>query len=599
LFSTGEQLENQEKEVRDLKEIISELNRRIAQNELQRENMRGMRYRLNEQLELFAQIHRFTQLAFSAPSQAQLMDVMAEGLVDIFQLEMGGVLLFGKTVKRLILSGACNFDRSQKSFAVSPEWIAKNKIGDLKTQQVLIESPPGADSPFKNLGLAHAVYLPFFNNLKKIEGFILGGISRESADIYTFMPAAISSSFLVYAQTMNGIYNNIMSIAEAKAAGEAKARFLANMSHEIRTPLNAVIGMTSIGESSRDIAKKNYAFNKIKDASTHLLGVINDILDMSKIDAGKLELAPGNFGFAAMMDKAININSFRIEEKKQQFSTRFDERIPGKLFGDDQRLIQVITNLLSNAVKFTPEQGSIRLEADLLDREDGVYTVQIKITDTGIGISREQQKRLFNAFVQADSGTSRKFGGTGLGLAISKRIVEMMGGKIRVESKLGRGTAFMFTVPLGSPEGERGAEEAADGGGAEQGADFSGRRILLVEDVEINAEIMGALLEPTGLEIDNAYNGKEAVKIFREHPGRYDLVFMDVQMPEMDGYEATRRIREFEASAGKAGRVPIVAMTANVFKEDIENCRAAGMDDHIGKPIDFNAVLEKLSHYMA
>ncbi|MDR0720402.1 MAG: response regulator [Treponema sp.] len=592
-------MENQEKEVRDLKEIISELNRRIAQNELQRENMRGMRYRLNEQLELFAQIHRFTQLAFSAPSQAQLMDVMAEGLVDIFQLEMGGVLLFGKTVKRLILSGACNFDRSQKSFAVSPEWIAKNKIGDLKTQQVLIESPPGADSPFKNLGLAHAVYLPFFNNLKKIEGFILGGISRESADIYTFMPAAISSSFLVYAQTMNGIYNNIMSIAEAKAAGEAKARFLANMSHEIRTPLNAVIGMTSIGESSRDIAKKNYAFNKIKDASTHLLGVINDILDMSKIDAGKLELAPGNFGFAAMMDKAININSFRIEEKKQQFSTRFDERIPGKLFGDDQRLIQVITNLLSNAVKFTPEQGSIRLEADLLDREDGVYTVQIKITDTGIGISREQQKRLFNAFVQADSGTSRKFGGTGLGLAISKRIVEMMGGKIRVESKLGRGTAFMFTVPLGSPEGERGAEEAADGGGAEQGADFSGRRILLVEDVEINAEIMGALLEPTGLEIDNAYNGKEAVKIFREHPGRYDLVFMDVQMPEMDGYEATRRIREFEASAGKAGRVPIVAMTANVFKEDIENCRAAGMDDHIGKPIDFNAVLEKLSHYMA
>jgi len=216
------------------------------------------------------------------------------------------------------------------------------------------------------------------------------------------------------------------------------------------------------------------------------------------------------------------------------------------------------------------------------------------VTDTGIGISDEQQSRLFSSFEQAESSTSRKFGGTGLGLAISKHIVELMGGKIWLESRPGAGSTFTFTVLL-----KRGKEENAESSphkaASEQQVSFKGRRILLAEDVEINREIVIALLEPTEIEIDCAVNGKEAVRMFSHKPKSYDLILMDLQMPEMDGFEATHQIRSIE---GQLKRVPIIAMTANVFKEDIEKCLKVGMNDHIGKPLDFNEVMEKLKYYL-
>jgi signal transduction histidine kinase/DNA-binding response OmpR family regulator len=519
----------------------------------------------------------------------------------------------------------------------------------------------------------------------------------------------------------------------AEEASGAKSEFLSNMSHEIRTPMNAIIGMTSIGKSSSSMERKDYAFEKIEAASTHLLGIINDILDMSKIEAGKLELSLSDFDFEKMLQKVVNVVNFRVDEKHQKLTVHIDKRIPRALIGDDQRLAQVVTNLLSNAVKFTPEEGAIRVDTQLLDEENGVCTIKIAVADSGIGISPEQQARLFTSFQQAESSTSRKFGGTGLGLAISKRIVEMMDGRIWVESEPGHGSTFIFTVKVKCGASQRpsllhpgvnwknirvlavddapdireyfaeiargfgircdvasGAGEACDligrngpydlyfidwqmpgmngielarsitgsGGGQsvvimisstewsviEEDAkragvckflpkplfpsmiadcineclgvgnllangddqretdDFSGRRILLAEDVEINREIMLALLEPTNLVIDCAENGAEAVRRFSENPGGYDMIFMDLQMPEMDGYEATRRIRAFEArekppAAGSKG-IPIIAMTANVFREDIEKCLEAGMDGHLGKPLDLNEALDKLRKYL-
>jgi signal transduction histidine kinase/DNA-binding response OmpR family regulator len=517
---------------------------------------------------------------------------------------------------------------------------------------------------------------------------------------------------------------------EAEAASRSKSEFLANMSHEIRTPMNAVIGMTAIAKAASDTERKDYCLGKIEDASAHLLGVINDILDMSKIEANKLELSSEEFNFERMLQKAVNVINFRVEEKQQDFTVYIDEAIPANLIGDDQRLAQVIANLLSNAVKFTPEHGTVRLDARLARETDGdgVCVLQVSVSDTGIGISQEQQSRLFASFQQAESDTARKFGGTGLGLAISKRIVEMMGGRIWIESEVGQGSVFAFTVCMKRGSGERKGlllpgvnrknlrvlavddapeiceyfseimrrfdircDTASSGDEAilrimengaydiyfidwymphmngieltrrikgrnirnsvvtmisatewevieteakEAGVDrflqkplfpsaiadcinecigvysaveaedaqidedesFAGYRVLLAEDVEINREIVLALLEPTELAVDCAENGAEAVAMFEKDPEVYDMVFMDVQMPELDGYEATRRIRALDVPRAK--EVPIVAMTANVFREDIEKCLDAGMDDHVGKPLDLDDVLICLRKYL-
>ena len=517
------------------------------------------------------------------------------------------------------------------------------------------------------------------------------------------------------------------ALHRATEASKAKSEFLSNMSHEMRTPLNAITGMTAIGRNAKDIDRKDYALDKIEGASTHLLGVINDILDMSKIEANMLELSPVEFNFEKMLQKVVAVINFRVEEKHQKLVVHIDRKIPQTLVTDDQRLAQVVANLLSNAVKFTPENGSIILNADYIGEEDGMCTVQVSVKDTGIGINEEQQKRLFSSFQQAESSTTRKYGGTGLGLAISKSIVEMMGGSIWVQSEPGKGSVFTFmvTAKRGAEErqklfadvnlknvrimivdddpdilayflditqrfgvscdtalsGERALELIRERGsyhiyfvdwkmpgmdgiqlaraikthGQEnsvvilisaaewsviaddakqtgvhkflskplfpssimdsineclgldqqqvekaQAADidgiFEGRRILLAEDVEINREIVQTLLEPTGLGIDCAENGAEAVRMFTEAPERYDMIFMDVQMPEMDGNEAARRIRALDIPRAKS--VPIVAMTANVFREDIETCLAAGMNSHIGKPLDFEEVVSHLREFL-
>ena len=407
------------------------------------------------------------------------------------------------------------------------------------------------------------------------------------------------------------LFHDMTEIIEAKErteqASNAKTNFLSSMSHEIRTPLNAIIGMTTIATSSPDPERKDYCLSKISGASTHLLGIINDILDMSKIEEGKLELSCTEFNFSSMIQRVMSIFEFRLAEKKQQLIVNMDPLIPQRISADEQRLAQVITNLISNAVKFTPNEGKISLDAKRIDSGVDVCQLEIKVSDTGIGISAEQQGKLFDPFVQVDSSISRKFGGTGLGLAITKKIVEMMQGDIHIESELGHGSTFIFTIKTEVPKQHPEAIES-DMGPTENDAieDYAGKRILLAEDVEINREIVIALLGDLNMEITEAEDGQRAYDKYAAEPGNYDLIFMDIHMPGINGYEATRLIRAFEAEARidnpqllrYPDGIPIIAMTANVFKEDIEHCLAAGMNGHVGKPLDFDEVKVVLKKYL-
>jgi len=382
-----------------------------------------------------------------------------------------------------------------------------------------------------------------------------------------------------------------------QVANRAKSSFLSNMSHEIRTPMNAITGMIAIAKNSRDIERKDYCLGKIEGAASYLLGIINQILDMSKIEADKFELHSHSFEIKKMVRDVTSVLSVQIEEKNLNLVTDIDKAIPRFIVSDELRLAQVLTNLLINAVKFTPEGGTVGLNVKPLSDCDNF--LRIEVTDTGIGIPLEHQSRLFEAFEQAGADTSHRFGGTGLGLAISKRIVEMMGGTIWVESEPGKGSRFMFTLPLETCDINRDDQDAENPGLQSQVSEldcFTDRTILLAEDVDINREIVLALLEPTGLTVDCAEDGEQALRMFANEPDRYDMILMDLQMPKLDGMTATRRIRKL--GTAKAKSVPIVAMTANAFQEDIDECLAIGMNDHLGKPLDFKQVMEKLRKYL-
>jgi len=400
-----------------------------------------------------------------------------------------------------------------------------------------------------------------------------------------------SADFSCVLVLMHDITELVLAKNLAEMASAAKTDFLARMSHEMRTPMNAIIGMAEIARQSGDPGRKEDCLGKIGSASKHLLGLVNDVLDMSKIEADKFEVYSHPFAFKEMLDRVVGVMALSIEKKQQDFSMSLDEAIPPVIIGDELRLTQVITNLLSNAIKFTPSMGKIAFSAIV---EPGGETMRISVTDTGIGVSPEQQARLFRAFEQVDGGTARKYGGTGLGLAISKRIVELMGGSIWIESELGLGSTFVFTLPFEAVKGGelRGAAAAK----AYEAPRLDGRSILVAEDIDINREIIGSALEETGAEVVFAGNGQEAVAAFAKEPDRFGLILMDIQMPLMDGYEAIRAIRGMGCPS--AGEVPIIAMTANVFREDVQRCLAAGADGHLGKPLDWLALFRELAHYL-
>ena len=314
---------------------------------------------------------------------------------------------------------------------------------------------------------------------------------------------------------------------------------------------------------------------------------------MSKIEAKKLKLAREPFVLADAFEKIRSIIAVQAEQKHQQFTFHSDPDVPEVILGDELRFSQVLINLLGNAVKFTPEGGKVDMFLKKIRTIGGRFDeYEVAVSDTGIGITREQQTHLFDIFEQADTGISRRFGGAGLGLSIGRQLLELMGGSIRVASVPGEGSCFTATFRL-----ERGSVAELKKPCGELSAsscDFSGKTLLLAEDIEINRDIVLTLLEGANAAIDCAENGKAAVDMFAANPERYSLVYMDIQMPVMDGYTAAKRIRALEAGRGGDSKgIPIIAMTANAFAEDVDRCLKAGMSDHIAKPINLQELLKK------
>ena len=375
----------------------------------------------------------------------------------------------------------------------------------------------------------------------------------------------------------------------ANAAARAKADFLANMSHEIRTPLNAVIGFTHLALNTDLTARQRDYVDKIMTAARSLLRLISDVLDFSKIDAGKLTLEQMPFALDTVLAEVSDILAVQVSEKGLEM--RFDTggEVPPTLIGDSARLHQVLLNLLSNAVKFT-ERGMVSLSIAVGERRGDHVTLQFDVRDSGIGLSEEQQHRLFTPFDQADSSITRRYGGTGLGLAIARRLVGLMDGEIGVESVLGQGARFWFTAGFGvsatpaAPPPARGRRKTVD---------LAGARVLVVEDNEINRMVTKDMLEQAGIVARFAENGVEGVRAVLED-GPFDGVLMDVQMPRMDGYTATRLIRSNPGFAG----LPIIALTANALQGDRDAALAAGMNDYIAKPVDPEVALETLCRWI-
>ncbi len=380
------------------------------------------------------------------------------------------------------------------------------------------------------------------------------------------------------------------ALAVAKANNRAQRDFLARMSHELRTPMNGVLGMTRLAMQAETKEDGMLYLKKIQSSATLLLGIINDILDFSKIEEGKLTLDKHPFSIREIADNINELIRPRTAEKGLAFSVEIDDSVPKMATGDSLKLSQVLLNLLGNSVKFTQE-GFIKLKMAALPQKDHQFRLVCAVSDSGIGISEEQQKLLFKPFSQADSSTARQFGGTGLGLSISKALVELMGGVVSLDSAAGEGSTFSFYVVLDAYEGPAlvhdGQTETAE-------RLYDGYHVLLAEDIEINREIALAVFTEFGFSIDFAENGEEAVRAFQEK--RYDLIFMDIRMPHMDGLEATRRIRALEK---QNEHIPIIAVTANAMNEDRLASMEAGMDGHISKPLSIDEIKKEIRRVLA
>jgi signal transduction histidine kinase/ActR/RegA family two-component response regulator len=381
----------------------------------------------------------------------------------------------------------------------------------------------------------------------------------------------------------------------AEAANRAKSTFLANMSHELRTPFNGIMGMISLSRARMADEKGQEQLDKAMRAADHLLAIINDILDISKIEAERLNLESVPLKLDSIRESLRSLLDPRAAEKGLKLTIDIDPELAHRpLRGDPVRLGQILINLTGNAIKFS-DRGEIAVRANLVEESQDNVLLRFEVQDQGIGIGAEERKRLFTAFEQADNSMTRKYGGTGLGLAISKRLVKLMGGEIGVDSAPGQGSTFWFTVRLGkavhgadSPEPTRVRETAE----MRLKTRFVGARVLLAEDEPVNQEVSRSLLEHVGLAVDLAEDGRAAVAMARNK--RYALILMDLQMPNLNGVQATQLIRADSPNR----ETPILAMTANVFDEDRRACLEAGMNDHIGKPVDPQLLFEVLLNWL-
>ena len=386
----------------------------------------------------------------------------------------------------------------------------------------------------------------------------------------------------------------IASAKEAESANRAKSRFLSRMSHEIRTPINQILGLDSIALRDEHLTpgtREN--LNKIGTSANHLLCIVNDILEMSRIESGHLELKEERFSFRDFLDQLSIIVSGQCEEKGLDFEFKRAESLNEYLVGDAPKLRQALINLLGNAVKFTDAPGTITFEVEQKPAQDGAVALRFTVKDTGIGMDPAYLPRLYDAFTQEDTDNTSRYGGSGLGTTITKRFVDLMGGDIQVETEKGRGTTFVVTVALKCADPADAPAPAEAGPRRSAGPALDGLHVLIAEDMELNAEVLSDLLEMEGMTSEWAENGQRAVELFAASPqGHFSAILMDMRMPVMDGMTATRAIRKLDRP--DARRIPIIALTANAFDEDVKQCLQAGMNAHLAKPVDIELLKDLL-----
>ena len=488
--------------------------------------------------------------------------------------------------------------RAEKMFLYESDEAIGKKVQDLIIPPKYRESFNRDTKKFYELG-----HGPLLNKTIEIEAIRKNG---ETFPIQLSVSATKKDGRYVFTSFIDDITErkkNEMELITAKqvalAATQAKSEFLANMSHEMRTPLNGIIGLTDLMcETALSEEQQKFA-NLIRESGSNLLTIINDILDFSKIEAGRLAFEQIRFNLDTLVRNTVDLLRFKANEKGLQINTYADIDVPTEMIGDPGRLGQVIINLLGNAIKFT-HQGSIQLRIRNENKDAKNPKLHFSVIDTGIGISEEAVHKLFHPFVQEDGSTARKFGGTGLGLSISKRLVEMMKGELGVESKKNEGSTFWFTAYFQSVSGEVELEESkgkvlAFPVSNAKVATHSTTKILVAEDNSTNQLLTLSFLKSLGYSAQAVANGLEALEAFKT--GNFDLILMDCQMPEMDGFEATKQIRNFESSTG--GHIPIIALTANAMKEDEDRCKSAGMDDYLSKPIKKDRLGIAIAHWSA
>lgn len=383
------------------------------------------------------------------------------------------------------------------------------------------------------------------------------------------------------------------ALKKAENASQAKSDFLSRMSHDIRTPMNAIVGMTELARFHiGDEEKTRDYLEKIGNSGTHLLGLINEVLDVSRIESGAAELEEVDFDLRKMVTDIVEMVRFSCEKKHQSLSVKMDEQLHPKVRGDERKLKQVLVNILENASKYTRRGGHVAFTVEELEKNvQNLETYRFVIEDDGIGMKPEYLEHIFEPFSRAEDSRTSRVAGTGLGMTIVRNLVSMMGGDIRVESEYGKGSRFIVTLCLAKSEAENAVELDEDVWKREP---FPGLRVLLVDDNELNSQIASEMLELLGAVVETAANGKEAVEaILANPPLYYDIVFMDVQMPVMNGYDAAKAIRD--SGKERIEELPIIAMTADAFVEDIRKARLAGMNGHLAKPISVSQLKNVLT----